>query len=335
MYELTGFFVSPPYVIINIINHGDRLMIVSVSRRTDIPAFYSDWFIDKIEQGFLYVMNPFNRKQISKIILTPDTVDCFVFWTKDAAPMMDKLHILNEMGFKYYFQFTLTPYDKDIEPEIRSKDELLNTFVQLSRLVGSKKVVWRYDPILLSNKYNKEYHNRVFEKFCKKLCGSTEKCVISFIDMYAKTKRNTKGLGILQTDEKDMIEIATMLADIAGGYGICIKTCCEKINLSGSNISNGKCIDDKLVEKILGCSVNVKKDDTQREGCGCVKSIDIGQYNTCGHFCTYCYANYNQERVIESMKNHDIHSPLLVGRLRGDETITVREMKSIKISQNP
>lgn len=99
-------------------------MIVSVSRRTDIPAFYSDWFIDKIEQGFLYVMNPFNRKQISKIILTPDTVDCFVFWTKDAAPMMDKLHILNEMGFKYYFQFTLTPYDKDIEPEIRSKDEL-------------------------------------------------------------------------------------------------------------------------------------------------------------------------------------------------------------------
>lgn len=309
-------------------------MIVSVSRRTDIPAFYSDWFMDKIEQGYLYVMNPFNRKQVSKIILTPNTVDCFVFWTKDAAPIIDKLPKLDARGFKYYFQFSLTPYNRDIEPGIKDKNQVVHTFIRLSELIGKEKVIWRYDPILLSNQYNKEYHYTMFEKLCKRLSGYTEKCVISFMDMYTKTERNTRELGLIDITEEDMIEIAAKLAYIAGKYGLYIETCTERIDLSFLNIQKGKCIDDKTIERILGCPITVKKDDTQREACGCVKSIDIGQYNTCKHFCVYCYANYNRAQVMENCEAYDIHSPLLIGKLKNDETITIREMKSIKCKES-
>lgn len=305
-------------------------MIVSVSRRTDIPAFYSDWFIDKIEKGFLYVINPFNRKQVSKIELTPSTVDCFVFWTKNAGPMIDKLHILDERGFKYYFQFTITPYNSDIEPGIKDKNEVIRTFKRLSDLIGKEKVIWRYDPILLSNKYNKEYHFIMFEEFCKKLCNFTEKCVISFLDMYKKTKRNTRDLELIDIKSEDMIEIAFMFVEIAERYGLYIETCSEEIDLSFLKIQKGKCIDDRTIERILGCPVEVRKDDMQRDNCGCVKSIDVGQYNTCKHFCLYCYANYSRALVIDNCESYDIHSPLLVGKLKNDETITIREMKSIK-----
>lgn len=304
-------------------------MIVSVSRRTDIPAFYNEWFIDKIEQGFLYVINPFNRKQVSKIILTPDKVDCFVFWTKDAAPLIDKLNILDDKGFKYYFQFTITPYDRDVEAGVRNKDDVINTFIQLSQLIGKERVVWRYDPILLSDKYNKDYHYRMFEEYCRRLHKSTEKCVISFLDMYTKTKRNTKDLGVIDIETEDMLEISAELSRIAGRYGLYIETCSEGIDLSSLDIHKGKCIDDKLIERILGYPIDVKRDENQREACGCVKSIDIGTYNTCRHFCAYCYANYNHARVAESCESYDIHSPLLMGELTGDETITTREMKSV------
>lgn len=305
-------------------------MIASVSRRTDIPAFYSDWFLDKIEQGFLYVMNPFNRKQVSKIELTPDTVDCFVFWTKNAAPIMDKLHILDERGFKYYFQFTITPYDSDIEPGIEDKNEVIRTFIDLSDLIGKEKVIWRYDPILLNGKYTKEYHYTYFEEMCKRLCGSTEKCIISFLDMYTKTRRNTAELGLSPITTNDMFIMAARLADIADKYGLYIETCSESVDLSSIKIQKGKCIDDKIIERILGCPIDVKKDDTQREVCGCVKSIDIGQYNTCKHFCAYCYANYNHEWVMDNCAAYDVHSQLLIGKLHGDEKITVRDMRSVK-----
>lgn len=309
-------------------------VIVSVSRRTDIPAFYSDWFIDKIEQGFLYVMNPFNRKQVSKLVLTPDMVDCFVFWTKDAAPLMDKLHMLDERGFKYYFQFTITPYDKDIEPGVRDKDEILGTFAELSQMIGREKVIWRYDPILLSDKYNKEFHYRKFEEYCDRLHKYTEKCVISFLDMYMKTKRNTKELGLTDIKAEDMLELASKLSMAAENYGLYIETCSEVIDLSSLNIHKGRCIDDRLIERILGYPIDVKRDKNQREACGCVKSIDIGQYNTCRHFCAYCYANYNHAQVMESCKTFDIHSPLLTGRLQNDEAIIIRDATSTSYKQS-
>ncbi|MDD5936454.1 MAG: DUF1848 domain-containing protein [Clostridiales bacterium] len=308
-------------------------MIISASRRTDIPAFYSDWFFKRLEEGFLYVLNPYNRKQVSKIYLNTDTVDCFVFWTKNAGPMMDKLHLLAAKGFQYYFQFTITSYQRDIEPGIEDKNEVINTFKRLSDQLGKKRVIWRYDPIILNEKYTLEYHELWFEAMCKRLSGYTEKCVISFLDLYSKTIRNTKDLHLKQLTTDEMHQIANLLSTIAKKYNIQIESCCEDIDLSEYGINHGKCIDDRLVSQIIGSKLNVDKDDTQREICGCVKSIDIGQYSTCKHFCRYCYANYNYGHVNENCAYHDIDSPLLVDKLKGDEKITVREMKSIKCKE--
>lgn len=304
-------------------------MIVSVSRRTDIPAFYSKWFYNRIEEEFAYVVNPFNRKQVSKIELNKETVDCFVFWTKDAEPMLENLSILDEKNFKYYFQFTLTSYGTDIEKGMRRKAQIINTFIKLSKRIGREKVVWRYDPILLNDYYTKEYHYKWFEELCKRLEGYTEKCVISFIDLYDKTKRNTQNLNLQEITQEDIYEISERLASIAKKHNIKIETCSEDVNLEKYGIMRGKCIDDKLISKILNKKIDVKKDDTQREQCGCVKSIDIGVYNTCKHYCAYCYANFNYESVEENCTGHDVNSPLLIGSLQGDEKITIRKMQSI------
>ena len=305
-------------------------MIISASRRTDIPAFYSKWFINGINEGFLYVVNPFNRKQVSKIELNLDTVDCFVFWTKDPKPMIPSLSILDSKGFKYYFQFTLNSYGKDIEKGTRKKTELIKTFIQLSEKIGKEKVIWRYDPILINDYYSKEYHYKWFEEICKRLKGYTEKCVISFLDLYEKTKRNTKELSLHEIKKEDMYEIGRNLANIAKKYNIIIETCSEDIDLLNCGIKKGKCIDDRLISKILNSELKVNKDDTQRKECGCIKSIDIGSYNTCKHYCAYCYANFNYKMVEENSKNYDEKSPLLLGKLVGDEKITIRKMPSVK-----
>lgn len=304
-------------------------MIVSVSRRTDIPAFYSEWFMKRIEEGFIYVINPLNRKQVSKIILAKDTVDCFVFWTKNAEPMIDKLNILDEKGFKYYFQFTITAYQTDVEPGLKDKNRILDSFKKLSDKIGKEKVIWRYDPIFLSDKYTIEFHEIWFEAMCKRLSGYTNKCVISFMDLYAKTIKNTKDLQIKKLNNDDICLIASKLSNIAKKYNIEIETCSENIDLTLYNINKGKCIDDKVIEQVLKSKIKVKKDDTQREVCGCVKSIDVGQYNTCKHFCKYCYANFNYAQVDENCTLYDVNSPVLVGTLKGDEKITLREMKLI------
>ena len=303
-------------------------MIVSVSRRTDIPAFYSKWFFNSIKDGFVYVVNPFNAKQVSKIELTPKTVDCFVFWTKDAKPMLERLDEIKD--FKYYFQFTITAYRNDVEKGTRAKKDIIKTFKELSSRIGKEKVIWRYDPILLNDFYTKEYHYEWFEKFCKHIAGYTDKCVISFLDLYKKTERNTKELNIYSLDKDDMNDIADRLASIASNYNIKIETCSEGIDLSKYGIKKGKCIDDQLISKIIGVPVDVKKDDTQREVCGCVKSVDIGQYNTCKHHCLYCYANFNNQLVQNNWLKHDPNLPMLIGNLSGNEKIIIRKMKSIK-----
>ncbi len=305
-------------------------MILSVSRRTDIPAFYSDWFFHRLDEGYLYVINPLNRKQVSKIILNTDTVDCIVFWTKNAEPMIDRLDLLDQKGFQYYFQFTITSYQSDVEPGLEDKNSVMNSFRKLSKKIGKDKAIWRYDPIFLNEKYTLKYHELWFEAMCQRLNGYTDKCVISFLDLYTKTKRNTKELHVKELSNDDIYQIASILSNIAKKYGIQIETCSEGIDLSHYNISNGKCIDDKLIEKIIGSKIRVNKDDTQREACGCVKSIDVGYYNTCKHFCKYCYANYSKASVHENCEGYDVNSPILAGKLQGDEKITLREMKSIR-----
>jgi len=302
-------------------------MIISASRRTDIPAFFSDWFFNRISEGYVLVRNPMNYYQVSKIDLSPSVVDCIVFWTKDPCNMIDKLSLLEK--YKYYFQFTLNSYDQSVECGVRKKSDIIKTFIELSRIIGKEKVIWRYDPILLSNKYTKEHHYKYFEIFASKLKGYTDKCVISFLDLYKNTQRGVKSLELSPLTEVDMVEIARNISAIANKYNIEIATCCERIDLSPYGIKHNKCIDDTLITKIVGANLNIEKDKTQREVCGCVSSIDIGAYNTCRHNCAYCYATYSEKTVEKNRLLHNPKSPLLLGDVEENDIIKEREVQSI------
>ncbi len=307
-------------------------MILSVSRRTDIPAFYAEWFFQRIREGFLYVRNPMNPRQVSRIGLSPEVVDCIIFWSKNPAPMLERLDELRE--YPFYFQFTLTGYGRDIEPGLPDKrKEVIGTFQKLSEKVGKERVVWRYDPILVNGRYTIEYHLKAFEEIAGCLKGYTEKVVISFVDFYAKTLRNTKDLYIKSLSREEMREIAEGMAQIAKSCGLVIETCAEQINLQDVGIRHGSCIDKKRIEKIAGCSLSVEKDKNQREACGCCESIDVGAYNTCRNGCRYCYANYHEEQVRKCIACYDVDSPLLCGRIEPEERVTERKVRSFRNPQ--
>lgn len=307
-------------------------MILSVSRRTDIPNYYSEWFINRIKEGFLYVRNPMNAHQISKINLSPDVVDCIVFWTKNPTKMINQLDYLKE--YVYYFQFTLTGYGKDIEPNIPNKrKELIKVFKELSQKIGKEKVIWRYDPILVNKKYTVEYHLRAFEEIANSLSDYTEKVVISFVDLYAKTQRNTMGLEIEKLMHDDMFSLVKRMVEIASKNKLIVETCAEEINFEDIGISHGSCIDKKLIERLLGCKIIGEKDKNQRGECRCLESVEVGTYNTCLNGCRYCYANFSDEKVKENAKIYDANSPLLCGNLGPNDKITDRKVKTLKDSQ--
>lgn len=307
-------------------------MILSVSRRTDIPNYYSEWFINRIKEGFLYVRNPMNAHQISKIDLSPDVVDCIVFWTKNPRKMINQLDCLKE--YIYYFQFTLTGYEKDIEPNIPNKrKELIKVFKELSQKTGKEKVIWRYDPILVNKKYTVEYHLKAFEEIADSLSDYTEKVVISFVDLYAKTQRNTIGLEIEELMDDDMYSLAKKMVEIASKNKLIVETCAEEINFEDIGIRHGSCIDKKLIERLLGCKIIGEKDKNQRGVCRCLESVEVGTYNTCLNGCRYCYANFSDEKVKENAKFYDVNSPLLCGNLGPDDKITDRKVKTLKDNQ--
>ena len=307
-------------------------MILSVSRRTDVPNYYSDWFYNRIKEGFLYVRNPMNAHQISRINLSPEVVDCIVFWTKNPANMLDRLDELK--NYQYCFQFTLTGYGKEVEPGLPDKrGELIPTFQKLSEKIGTQKVIWRYDPIFISRHYTIDYHLKAFEEIAHSLDGYTKKVVISFVDLYAKTQRNTTGLQIETLSDQGMVELAKQLADIASKYGMTVESCAELIDLQSVGVKHGSCIDKKLIEEIIGCKLIVDKDKNQRAECGCFESVEIGTYNTCMNGCRYCYANFNDAMVKESVKAYDVASLLLCGSVGPDDKITERKVKSLKDNQ--
>lgn len=305
-------------------------MILSVSRRTDIPAFYSEWFMNRINEGYAYVRNPFNMNQISNVSIKPDIVDCIVFWTKNAKPLMPYLKELDSKGYKYYFQFTINPYGKDLEKNIENKEKIVETFKKLSVQIGAEKVIWRYDPIIVTDKHLTEYHFNEFLKLCNILKGFTHKVVISYMDDYRKVSKNMKGFNIKELSEQDMYEIAKGFSDIAKANGLIIESCAEEIDLSSIGIEHGKCIDGDLIEKITGYKIiNKDKRDDNRKDCGCMKCIDIGQYDSCTHNCLYCYANVNKDLASRNRKSHNPKSPILFGDF-DEANVKCRKDKDIK-----
>lgn len=307
-------------------------MILSASRRTDIPNYYSEWFYNRIKEGFAYVRNPMNPHQISRVDLSPEAVDCIIFWTKNPGPMIDRLDELS--AYNYYFQFTLTGYGRDIECNVpHKKEKMIPIFQRLSDKIGSKKVIWRYDPILFTKNYTPQYHLKAFEQIACALKGYTSKCIISFVDIYAKNRKAMEMAGAYGMEGPGLFELAGGLSEIAKSNGMAIGSCAEKIDLAKCGIEHNCCIDKKLVEEIAGYKIDVRKDKNQRAECGCMESIEIGTYNTCQNGCKYCYANYSRNSVINSCGSYDPDSPLLCGIVGPEDKVTDKKVKSLRNGQ--
>lgn len=307
-------------------------MILSVSRRTDIPNYHSEWFYNRIKAGFAYVRNPMNPHRISRIDLSPKLVDCIVFWTKNPAPMLDRMDEL--LSYKYYFQFTLTGYGRDIEPNLcDKKTELIPTFKKLSEKIGTDRVIWRYDPIMFTTTYTPEYHLKAFEQIAAALKGYTKKCVISFVDTYAKNRKNMSEAEACEVSYPALLDFSKNLSDIARANNMITASCAEEVDLSVCGIEHNCCIDRGLIENIIGYRIEAAKDKNQRTACGCIESIDIGAYNTCKNGCKYCYANYSPESVIKNCKCYDEKSPLLCSEVSTQDKVAVRAVKALRQQQ--
>lgn len=257
-------------------------MIVSASRRTDIPAFFPQKFLTDYRKGY-------TTCQTGKTIKTINfsDADCIVFWTKDFSRLTP--HI-GEIHTPFYIQYTINSYGKDIEPLVPEKNSVIQDFKHLSSQLGKERLIWRYDPIFISSKYTISYHMANFARMARSLNGYTERCVISIVDFYGKVAERTSKLGIRVPTIDETNELLGFIAQTAAKYNIEVQTCAEKGDYSRFSITPTHCVDAQLIERITGKSLGLAKDPTQRKECGCVISTDIGTYNTCKHGCKYCYA---------------------------------------------
>lgn len=302
-------------------------MIISASRRTDIPSYYSEWFFNRLKEEYVLVRNPMNFHQVSRISLSPKVVDGIVFWTKNPAPMLENLDALEK--YPYYFQFTLNAYGQEVETGLPSKEaELIPTFCRLSKEIGRERVVWRYDPVFLNGKYTMEYHCRYFELLASRLAPYTEKCVISFLDMYRNIKNNIKPLDIQPPTDKQQYEMMASFVQTAQKYGITLDTCAEANDFSALGVRRAHCIDKERLEKIGGFGLNINEDRNQRKLCGCTMAVDIGAYDTCSNGCVYCYARHSQKTLNRNLGQHDPGSPFLSGEIGEGDIVRERSVKS-------
>ncbi|MCR5176110.1 MAG: DUF1848 domain-containing protein [Anaerovibrio sp.] len=301
-------------------------MIIQTGMRTDIPAFYPKWLFNRIKAGYVMVRNPYNPSQVTRYVLSPDVVDLICFCTKNPAPFLPYMDVLGEFG-QYWF-VTITPYGKDIEPNVPDKVKVMESFKCLSELVGVDSMGWRYDPILVDEAHSVDWHISQFQEMAAILAGYTRTCVISFIDLYKKVERNfPEARAVYQGDR---LRLGKAFVDIGAKYGIIIRPCNEGDELASYGADCSGCMTVRTYEKALKARLNVPKmGKNQRNGeCACLLGSDIGAYDTCGHFCRYCYANSDTSLVRRNMKLHDPSSPFLVGHGQPEDIIHIAEQKS-------
>lgn len=294
-------------------------MIISASRRTDIPAFYAPWFMNRIRAGYCTVPNPFNRNQVSRVSLTPTDVDVIVFWTRNPKPLMPYLDELEQWGYHFYFQFTLLGYPNEIDPKSPPLPTGLKTFQQLAERVGPERVIWRYDPIVFNETMDVQFHLAHYRKIARSLEGFTRRSVISVVDIYPKAQKRlrelkSKGIEVLDHEAEPAFDnLMTGIVETARQGQMEVFSCSEHLDLGKYGILPGKCVDDDYIRRTFGLQVGTKKDPSQRKECGCVISKDIGMYDTCLFGCQYCYATQSFEHAKVQHESHDPQSPSLVG----------------------
>lgn len=293
-------------------------MIVSASRRTDIPAFFAPWLMARIRSGSCEVVNPYRPGQRSIVSLRPEEVDCLVFWTRAPEGLLGHLPELRERGHRWYFQFTLLDYPAAFEPHSPGLEHRLELFRATASATPPGGVVWRYDPIILSSATPPDFHLEAFSRLAGRLRGLTDRVVVSLLDVYRKAARGLAELGREGIDVASPEEHAARapellgsLASIARGHGMEIQSCAEVQDFSASGVRPGKCVDDELIRRLYRVTVSSAKDPGQRGSCRCVASRDIGAYDTCLHGCRYCYATGARERAVEAYRRHSAEAPAL------------------------
>lgn len=284
-------------------------MILQTGMRTDIPAFYSQWFINRIKAGYVLVRNPYNPSSVTRYEINPDVVDLIAFCTKNPAPMLKYMDVLKPYG-QYWF-VTITPYGKEIEPNVPAKRQVLEDFKTLSKIVGVDSIGWRYDPIFINDKYSIDFHIETFEQMARELSGYTKTCIISFIDLYKKVIKNFPQACMVEKEKR--LKIGKAFAEIGRQYDITIKACAEGDELAPYGVDCSGCLTQEVYETVLHTKLNMPRIKGQRNECACFFGNDIGAYDTCRHFCKYCYANTDYRAVLSNSELHNPDSPFLIG----------------------
>ena len=293
-------------------------MILNTGGRTDTVQYYSDWLLNRFKEGFVYSRNPFYPNKVTRYEFTPDKVDCVVFCSKNYEPILDRLHEITDK-FNTYFHYTITAYDTDIEPRVPSIEKSIDTLLKLEQIVGKQRIAWRYDPVLLTEKYTIDYHMQTFEDMTKQLSGHIDRCIFSFVEMYKKLSINMPELKPITEDEK--LLLARGMGKIASKYNLHLQTCATNGDYQEFGIHPSGCMTLDILGKANGIKFRNLKHNGMRKNCNCIETRDLGWYDTCPNGCRYCYANSTSQKAIENFKLHNPNSPLLLGDIKETDTI--------------
>lgn len=300
-------------------------MIINTGGRTDTVQYYSDWLLNRFREGYVLVRNPMYPQKVSRYELMPEKVDCVVFCSKDYSPILSRLSEITDK-FNTYCYYTITGYGKDVEPGVPSIKDSVKTLIKLSQQVGKEKVAWRYDPILLTEKYTIHRHIETFSAMAEVLAPYIDRCVFSFVEMYKKLHYNMPEIIPMTDWDKDAI--AHEIGNIAAKHGITLQTCGTNGDYTKYGIHSSGCMTLEILGQANGLAFKNLKHRGSREGCHCIETRDIGAYDTCMNGCKYCYANTNPHQAFENYKLHDPKSPMILGNLNAEDEITDAQQKS-------
>jgi len=306
-------------------------MIINTGARTDTVQYFTKWLLKRFEEGFVYVRNPLFPNKVARYELLPDKVDVVLFCSKNYVPILSCIDKITDR-FNTYFYYTITAYDKDIEPNVPSIEESIETLIKLSKIVGKQRIAWRYDPVLLTEKYTVENHINTFSYMAQKLNPYIDRCIFSFVEMYKKLENNMPEIILL--NESDKQNLVKNFGEIAGKYNMKIQTCGTKEDYSKFGIEKSGCAALKILGKANGIEFKNLKHKGMRQGCNCFESRDIGAYDTCLNGCKYCYANKNPKKAFENYKFHNPNSPILLGKIKETDIITTSPQTSFILQKS-
>lgn len=300
-------------------------MIINTGSRTDTVQYYSDWLLKRFKEGFVYSRNPLFPNIVTRYELNPNILDCVVFCSKNYEPILDRLTEITDK-FNTYFHYTITAYGRDIEPNVPTIDESIETLIKLSKIIGKQRIAWRYDPILLTKKYTKQVHYNTFDYMSKRLSPHIDRCIFSFVDMYKKLETNMPEIIILNNNDK--IEIAKNIGSIAKKHNMIIQTCATIEDFKQFGILQSGCMTSKILGNANNITFKKVRHSGNRQGCKCIENRNIGDYDTCPNGCKYCYANKNQQIAQENYKKHNPNDLMILGNLKPTDEIQQSNQKS-------